>query len=31
MGRLFGYMNFLISHSQETDQEFISACEEMKR
>ena len=30
MGKLFGYMNFIISHSHETDDEFKNACEEMR-
>lgn len=30
MGKLFGYMNFLIGHSRETDDEFKNACEEMR-
>ena len=30
MGKLFGYMNFLIAHSKETDDEFKTACETMR-
>lgn len=31
MGKLFGFMNFVIAHSHETDDEFKNACEEMKK
>lgn len=30
MGKLFGYMNFVIAHSKETDEEFKAACEAMR-
>lgn len=30
MGRLFGFMNFLINHSKETDDEFKNAAERMR-
>ncbi len=30
MGKLFGYMNFLIAHSKETDDEFKNTCETMR-
>lgn len=30
MGKLFGFMNFVISHSHETDDEFKNACEKTR-
>lgn len=30
MGKLFGFLNFLITHSHETDEEFKNACEKVK-
>lgn len=30
MGKLFGFMNFIINHSHETDAEFKSRCDQMR-